>query len=87
MNEGKDNNRKKITRGSQQAIQKEDNQTANKQTNKKKAFILVSNEGMQVKPKMKYHYTFTKMAKIKSTDYKICMVGETLWQYIIQLLY
>ena len=78
---------KKVTRGSQQAIQKEDNQTANKQTNKKKAFILVSNEGMQVKPKMKYHYTFTKMAKIKSTDYKICMVGETLWQYIIQLLY
>lgn len=52
-------------------------QPINKQT-KRKTFILVSNEGMQVKPKMKYHYAFTKMAKIRSTDYKICMVGETL---------
>lgn len=89
MNKKKDNNRKKLPEDlSKQSKKRITKQPINKQTNKqKKVFILVSNEGMQVKPKMKYHYTFTKMAKIKSTEYKICMVGETLWQYLIQLLF
>ena len=87
MNKEKDNNRKKLPEDlSKQSKKRITKQPINKQT-KKKVSNLVSNEGMQVKPKMKYYYTCTKMANIKSTEFKICMLGETIWQYLIQLLY